>query len=226
MNNWRRFVERVDFWVIRYSSEAILHYWGLNNLTPAEALGVFRQTKGVWLVGGEEEHADKVAFRFPEAVARGLFLLQTDPISALYHRQFDTPRTASPSTGYIGISAVLHCTTPNITLHLYGMNWSNKTWSGHKVDKEQAFVAGLEASGRVVVHPTPCIAMRECGPESLDQSCHWASDGRYMCLRGNPKKWTDQTHLLASGRKEDFFSNATTAAPSSSSTSASQTQSR
>jgi hypothetical protein len=45
MNNWRRFLERVDVWVIRFSAEASQHYWGLNNLTPAEALGVFRYTK-------------------------------------------------------------------------------------------------------------------------------------------------------------------------------------
>lgn len=45
MNNWRRFLERVDIWIIRFSTEAVLHYWGLNNLTPAEALGVFRDSQ-------------------------------------------------------------------------------------------------------------------------------------------------------------------------------------
>lgn len=47
-------------------------------------------------------------------------------------------------------------------------------------------MAGLEVAGRLVVHATPCNAMRECGSEALDQSCHWASDGRYMCLRSAP----------------------------------------
>lgn len=47
-------------------------------------------------------------------------------------------------------------------------------------------MTGLEVAGRVVVHATPCNAMRECGSEALDQSCHWASDGRYMCLRSAP----------------------------------------
>ncbi len=81
---------------------------------------------------------------------------------------------------------MLFCTAANSTLHIFGMNWSDRTWAGHKVNKERAFVAGLEASGRVVVHPTPCDAMRECGHKDLDQSCHWASDGKYMCLRCAP----------------------------------------
>lgn len=40
MNNWRRFAERVDVWVIRFSTEAKLRYWGITNLSPADAVRV------------------------------------------------------------------------------------------------------------------------------------------------------------------------------------------
>ena len=40
MNNWRRFRERVDVWVIRFSTEAKLRYWGITNLSPSDAVRV------------------------------------------------------------------------------------------------------------------------------------------------------------------------------------------
>lgn len=63
--------------------------------------------QGVWLVGGQEMHAQKVAQRFPEAVRRGLILLQTEPISAKYQRDFQEP-LGYPSTGFIGTLHLLH----------------------------------------------------------------------------------------------------------------------
>lgn len=40
MNNWRRFKEKLTIWVIRFSTEARLKYWGLTNLTPQDAKNV------------------------------------------------------------------------------------------------------------------------------------------------------------------------------------------
>ncbi len=45
MNNWRRFQEKVDVWVIRYSTEASLSYWGVTNMQSAEATNVVKLMK-------------------------------------------------------------------------------------------------------------------------------------------------------------------------------------
>jgi len=45
MNNWRRFAERVDVWVIRFSVEAALRYWGITNFRPAEGERVINATQ-------------------------------------------------------------------------------------------------------------------------------------------------------------------------------------
>ena len=45
MNNWRRFKERVDVWVIRFSTEAKLRYWGITNLSAEEAVRVLALMK-------------------------------------------------------------------------------------------------------------------------------------------------------------------------------------
>lgn len=37
MNNWVRYKERVDVWVMRYSSEALHRYWGLTNFHVPDA---------------------------------------------------------------------------------------------------------------------------------------------------------------------------------------------
>lgn len=40
MNNWRRFEEAADVWVIRFSAEASLRYWGITNLRGEDAVRV------------------------------------------------------------------------------------------------------------------------------------------------------------------------------------------
>ena len=56
-----------------------------------------------------------------------------------------------------------------------------------QMDAEKAFVDGAAEEGRIVVHPTTCYGVRECGgSENFDQSCHWGTDGRYVCLRYAP----------------------------------------
>lgn len=53
-----------------------------------------------------------------------------------------------------------------------------------QMDAEKAFVEWAVREGRLVVHPTTCYGVRECGGNStFDQSCHWGTDGRYVCLR-------------------------------------------
>lgn len=55
---------------------------------------------------------------------------------------------------------------------------------GLQMDAEKAFVDWAAGEGRIVVHPTICYGVRECGGSStFDQSCHWGTDGLYMCLR-------------------------------------------
>ena len=40
MNNWRRFKEKLTIWVIRFSTEARMKYWGLTNLSAPDAKNV------------------------------------------------------------------------------------------------------------------------------------------------------------------------------------------
>lgn len=42
MNNWRRFKEKVDVWVFRYSTEASLGYWGITNMLAHEAANIVK----------------------------------------------------------------------------------------------------------------------------------------------------------------------------------------
>ena len=32
------------------------------------------------------------------------------------------------------------------------------------------------------VHPTACQGLRECGAADIDNSCHWSTDKRFLCL--------------------------------------------
>ena len=52
------------------------------------------------------------------------------------------------------------------------------------MEAEKAFVEWAMSEGRIVVHSTTCYGVRECGGNStFDQSCHWGTEGRYVCLR-------------------------------------------
>ena len=33
-----------------------------------------------------------------------------------------------------------------------------------------------------MVHPTACEGLRECGKADIDNSCHWSSNRRFLCL--------------------------------------------
>ena len=51
-----------------------------------------------------------------------------------------------------------------------------------QVDREQQWVADLEAQGLVQVHATACEGLRECGAADIDNSCHWDTNRHYLCL--------------------------------------------
>lgn len=53
--------------------------------------------------------------------------------------------------GCAGLQKVLACAPANVTLHIYGMNWSDKMWVGHDTAGEAAAVQKLVEQGRVVV---------------------------------------------------------------------------
>ncbi|KAK9918770.1 hypothetical protein WJX75_006764 [Coccomyxa subellipsoidea] len=213
MNNWRRFKEKVDVWVIRYSTEATLSYWGITNMLAPEAANVVKLMKGMWLVGGRQKDADGLLKKIP-AVAEGHpVLIPQEALAAAYSRQMNVSG-GYPSTGFVGLLGALHCTPEETILHLFGFNWHNTTWKGHKMEMEKAFVEGLAREGRVVIHETICYGVRECGGSStFDASCHWNSSGRYVCLRGKPRKWTDLTDTLGTGRLEQFRGQAPKKAP-------------
>ncbi|CAL8471675.1 g11217 [Coccomyxa elongata] len=219
MNNWRRFKERVDIWVFRYSTEASLGYWGITNMLAHEATNVVQLMKAVWLVGGRQKDADGLVKKVPAIAQAHPVLIPQEPLAVAYSRQMNVTN-GYPSTGFVGLLGALSCTTEDTMLHLFGFNWHNSTWKGHKMEAEKAFVEWLAKEGRVVVHETTCYGVRECGGSStFDASCHWNSSGRYVCLRGKPRKWTDLTDTLGSGRLEEFKGQAQSPPPAASGTS-------
>ena len=120
--------------------------------------------QAVWLLGGAQEDADALVQRVPalQGPPRKALRLPLPPLAAAYTDWLRLP-SGSPSTGFVGIAAVLHCAAPDAVIHLYGMNWHEKNWRGHKMGAERSHWAPAEAAGRLVVHPTPCHGMRECG---------------------------------------------------------------
>ena len=55
---------------------------------------------------------------------------------------------------------VLACTRPPTKLHVYGMNWTQKMWSGHNVDMEAMFIHNLERQDRIkVIHLLTVLAI-------------------------------------------------------------------
>ncbi|CAK0785519.1 hypothetical protein CVIRNUC_008729 [Coccomyxa viridis] len=205
MNNWARFKEKLTVWVIRFSTEARMKYWGLTNISPPDARRVVGLLQALWLVGGRQHDADELFWKVLGLQRAGPVLIPQETLAAAYSQEMGI-RDGAPSTGFVGIRGVLHCTPDDMPIHIFGFNWHNSTWRGHKMDAEKAFVDRAAKEGRIVVHPTTCYGVRECGgSETFDQSCHWGTDGRYVCLRGSPRKWVDLTDTLAPGRFEEFL---------------------
>lgn len=204
MNNWQRFQEKIDVWIMRFSTEARAGYWGINNINQTEADRIISGLKGIWLVGGKQSHADKLLEQHPHLKEHNPVLMPEAAMNKAFASGIlDTPGSY-PSTGFVGVQAALHCTPRTVKLHIFGFNWSKKTWAGHNVGAEQAYIEGLQDQDRAVIHRTACTGMRECGIGDIDASCHWSTDGHYMCLRGNPKQWKDMTALISESRRQEF----------------------
>lgn len=45
MNNWQRFREKLDVWIMRHSKEAAAGYWGINNINKNESFEILSQLK-------------------------------------------------------------------------------------------------------------------------------------------------------------------------------------
>lgn len=89
--------------------------------------------QGAWLVGGNQTHADRLTKRHPKLLSHHPVLMPEAPMNKAFAASCLASPTSYPSTGFVGIQAALHCTDPSVKLHIYGFNWSNKTWSGHNV---------------------------------------------------------------------------------------------
>ncbi|KAK9788855.1 hypothetical protein WJX73_009926 [Symbiochloris irregularis] len=207
MNNWVRYKERVDVWVMRFSSEALHRYWGLTNFHLPDANRAIDMVQAVWLVGGVQQDADYLIDRYASLDKKGTVLLNHMPLAVQYARCMQEP-TAAPSTGFVAILAALHCSQSSAQVHIFGMNWSGKMWHGHKGNAERDFVAAMEQLHRMTVHPTACQGMRECGGAEIDLSCHWGNHGAYMCLLpqegGTGRVWTDMTHRVPQNRIKEL----------------------
>lgn len=88
--------------------------------------------QAAWLVGGNQTDADYLLEQYPALADKPTVLIVQEPLNLQYAHSLEDEK-AAPSTGFIAILAALHCSSPSSRLHLYGMNWSNGMWSGHKV---------------------------------------------------------------------------------------------
>ena len=71
MNNWARFKEKLTVWVIRFSTEARMKYWGLTNLSPPDA----RRVVGLLQARQILAHAPSADLTFPIPAFRLLWSL-------------------------------------------------------------------------------------------------------------------------------------------------------
>jgi hypothetical protein len=89
--------------------------------------------QGIWLVGGKQSHADKLLEQHPHLKEHNPVLMPEAAMNKAFASGIlDTPGSY-PSTGFVGVQAALHCTPRTVKLHIFGFNWSKKTWAGHNV---------------------------------------------------------------------------------------------
>ena len=104
------------------------------NIASQEALhGPMITVQGVWLVGGNQSHADRLYKRHPELLEHSTVLMPEAAMNKAFAAGILQSPASYPSTGFVGVQAALHCTGASVKLHIYGFNWSTKTWSGHNV---------------------------------------------------------------------------------------------
>jgi len=92
-----------------------------------------RTVQGVWLVGGKQEHADKLLQQHPHLEEHNPVLMPEAAMNKAFASGILASPASYPSTGFVGVQAALHCTPPSVKLHIFGFNWSKKTWGGHNV---------------------------------------------------------------------------------------------
>ena len=61
-----------------------------------------------------------------------------------------------------GIKAVLHCTPDSVPVHLYGFNWHNSTWHGHKARPSCSY----RRAHSLVLRATATAGARACWTSS------------------------------------------------------------
>lgn len=105
--------------------------------------------QGAWLVGGNQTHADRLLQNHPELKLHSPVLMPEAAMNKAFAADILKSPNSYPSTGFVGIQAVLHCTSARVKLHVFGFNWSRKTWSGHNVRAFPKWRA-LEATGCLV----------------------------------------------------------------------------
>jgi hypothetical protein len=63
-----------------------------------------------------------------------------------------------------GVLLARACAPATATVELFGFNWSPRLSRAYDVGAERDALAGAAARGALVVHPTPCSALRSCDP--------------------------------------------------------------
>lgn len=84
-------------------------------------------------MGGNQSHADKLTRKYPDLLTHHTVLMPEAAMNKAFAAGILDSPASYPSTGFVGIQAALHCTPATVKLHIYGFNWSSKTWSGHNV---------------------------------------------------------------------------------------------
>lgn len=84
-------------------------------------------------MGGKQEHADHLLEKHPHLQEHNPVLMPEATMNKAFAAGILASPSSYPSTGFVGVQAALHCTPPSVKLHLFGFNWSKKTWAGHNV---------------------------------------------------------------------------------------------
>ena len=84
-------------------------------------------------MGGNQTHADTLLKNHPVMGQHTPVLMPEAPMNKAFAADLLRSPNSYPSTGMVGIQAVLYCTLSSVKLHIYGFNWSRKTWAGHNV---------------------------------------------------------------------------------------------
>ena len=107
-------------------------------------------------------------YSIEEQCLRGLCLLAKGEIHILYMHIY---LHLYKQWYAVGLSMVLACTQPPTRLHVYGMNWTQKMWSGHNVHMEAMLIHKLEQQGRIKVMGFSRLLANLCLFHKVNASC-------------------------------------------------------